>query len=368
MKDFPVQYDDILKRIEAVNPDAYAKTRNYLDGAVTYLSPYISRGVISTKQVYQAQLNKGYPKKQVEKLLQELAWREYFQRVWQAKGHLIETDLQQVQTGVLHNRIPEAIVEAETGIAAIDTAIRQLYATGYMHNHVRMYVAAVTCNIASAHWLQPAKWLYYHLLDGDTASNNCSWQWVAGSFSSKKYYCNQENINRFTGSGQQHTFLDRPYDELVTGIIPDPLLTTTDIVLETNLPRTALPVIDDEKPTLIYNAYNLDPLWRKDEQVNRVLLLEPSHFKNHPASEKVISFITGLSGNINNIQLYCGEWDHLQLLYKEKQRADFIFKEHPAFDHYSGMADERSWIFPQVNGYFPSFSSYWKQCCVYLRG
>jgi deoxyribodipyrimidine photo-lyase len=44
---FPTAYASILQRIDAIQPVQYAKTRNYLDGAITYLSPYISRGVIS---------------------------------------------------------------------------------------------------------------------------------------------------------------------------------------------------------------------------------------------------------------------------------------------------------------------------------
>lgn len=72
--------------MDNVNPVQYAKTRNFIDGAVTYLSPYISRGVISVKQVMETVFQKGYKSYQIEKFLQELAWREYFQRVWQ---HLV---------------------------------------------------------------------------------------------------------------------------------------------------------------------------------------------------------------------------------------------------------------------------------------
>lgn len=58
----------------------------------------------------------------------------------------------------------------------------------------------LTCTIAQPHWLNPARWMNCHLLDGDLASNMLSWQWVASSFSSKKYYANQENINKYIGS------------------------------------------------------------------------------------------------------------------------------------------------------------------------
>ena len=48
---FPTDYNQILQKIDQVDPIQYGKSRNYMDGAVTYLSPYLSRGVISTKQV-----------------------------------------------------------------------------------------------------------------------------------------------------------------------------------------------------------------------------------------------------------------------------------------------------------------------------
>jgi deoxyribodipyrimidine photo-lyase len=367
--EFTTDFDLIIEKLQHINPVKYAKTRNFINGAVTYLSPYISRGVISVKQVQQAVLDQGCKSYQIEKFLQELAWREYYQRVWQAKHDLIWQDLKQPQPDVLHHQMITALQHAATGVAAIDEQINNLYATGYMHNHARMYVAAIACNMAKAHWLQPSKWLYYHLLDGDIASNNCSWQWVAGAFASKKYYCNQENINTYTHSNQQSTFLDIPYDEIPGMPIPDALKILNSLPLQTVLPVTALPVIDITIPTLIYNAYNLDPLWRKDEQVNRVLLLEPSHFNKYPVSEKVIEFIIKLAKNIAGIRVYCGEVSTLQSLYKEtKLRADeaFITKEHPAFNYYPGIKDSRDWMYPAVTGYYPSFFGYWKKCEKYL--
>jgi deoxyribodipyrimidine photo-lyase len=368
--EFTTDYDLILEKVEHIDPVKYAKTRNYIDGSVTYLSPYISRGVISVKQVQQVVLNKGYKSYEIEKFLQELAWREYYQRVWQAKGDLIWQDLKQPQPDAWHNQMINAVQTATTGINTIDDRIKDLYATGYMHNHTRMYVAAIACNIAKAHWLQPSKWLYYHLLDGDIASNNCSWQWVAGAFASKKYYCNQEKINKYTHSNQQHTFLDKSYDEITTMAIPDTLKVTGTLQLQTILPVTALPAIDTTIPTLIYNAYNLDPLWRKDENVNRVLLLEPSNFNKYPVSEKVIEFIINLAKNIAGIQIYCGEVSILQSLYKESKLSvdeAFIAKEHPALSYYTGIKDSRDWMFPAVTGYYPSFFGYWKKCEKYMK-
>ena len=359
---FPTSYDLRVERINAINPIKYAKTRNFINGDVTYLSAYISRGVISVQQIMEAVLQKGYKPYEIEKFLQELAWREYYQRVWQVKKELIFADLKQPQPDFLHYQIPTAIVNASTGIQVIDDQINAFYSTGYLHNHIRMYLAAMVCNNAKSHWLTPARWMYYHLLDGDLASNSCSWQWVAGSFSSKKYYCNQENINKYTGTNQAQTFLDDSYEHIATMPVPNVLEAATTLDLKTNLPQTEVPLLDISKPTLLYNSYNLDPVWRATENVNRVLLLEPSHFHKYPVSEKVIDFIIGLSKNIDGIIVYVGEVDALIKQYEGLTNSNaFISKEHPAFEYYPGIKDSRDWMFPNTEGYYPSFFGFWKK-------
>lgn len=154
---FPVDYNFILERIDTIDPVRYSKTRNFIDGDVTYLSPYLSRGVITLPQVRDSVLKKGYKPYQIEKFLQELAWREFFQRVWFGKGHQILEDLKQPQQDVLHHQTINAVADAQTGIEAIDEQIKQFYATGYMHNHVRMYIAGITCNIGKAYWKEPSR-------------------------------------------------------------------------------------------------------------------------------------------------------------------------------------------------------------------
>ena len=362
--DFPTEYNSILERINNVHPVKYAKTRNFINGDVTYLSPYISRGVISSKQVLDVVLAKGYKSYEIEKFIQELAWREYFQRVWQEIGNDIWTDIKHPQPDYVHSKMLTAVDNATTGIEAIDDKINELYETGYMHNHLRMYIASITCNVAKTHWLQPATWLYYHLLDGDMASNNCSWQWTAGSFSSKKYYCNQENINKYTFSKQLKTFMDKPYEVMEQLPIPNVLTETSTLDLKTILPKTDLPNIDTTKQTLIYNSYNLDLNWRKDADVNRILLLEPSHFEKYPVSEKVINFVIALSKNIEGIQIHVGEIHEITNLYNNTDLSKncIVSKEHPLFKHYKGTKDDRTWMFPSVTGYHNSFFSYWKKC------
>lgn len=359
ISNFPTSYNSIQDLIDAVDPVAYSRYRNHVDGPVTYLSPYISRGVISTKQVLKSVLKKGYSLKESEKLIQEMAWREYYQRVWQSLEDDIFSDIRNRYTGIRHSQIPQAVLDANTGIEAIDKGIKELYQTGYMHNHLRMYTASISCVTAKAHWLNPSKWLYYHLLDGDLASNSCSWQWVAGSFSAKQYYCNQENINTYTGTTQKNTFLDKAYQELPLMETPAVLKSTGSFNPASQLPVTGHPRMNPDLPLMIYNSYNLDPNWRKELYANRILLLEPSHFREYPVSEKVIRFITELSANIEGIQVFTGELTDLPELHKFPA---IYSKEHPAFPHYPGIRDQREWLFPDIQGFYPSFFSYWKKC------
>jgi len=358
---FTTYYTEVLNRIDNIDPTGYAKTRNFLDGGVTYLSPYISRGLITLPQVAKAVLEKGYKPYQIEKFLQELAWREFFQRVWWHHGEGLFTDIKQPQQQVAHSQMIQGVVDGTTGIDAIDQQIKNLYQTGYMHNHARMYTAGITCNIGRAHWLQPSRWMYYHLLDGDLASNTCSWQWVAGSFSSKKYIANQENINRYLYSNQSDGYLSQPYENIFDQAIPAALQQTVNLQLPVTLPNTdATLTLDENKALLIYTTCWLNPEWRKDLAANRVLLLEPSHFKKYPVSEKVLAFCLALAKeNIPGIKIFTGEFEDL----KKRFGGDTIASlEHPLHQHFSGVKDPYPWMYPQVQGYASSFFSFWKKC------
>lgn len=359
--DFPTHFESIIQRIELIDPVKYSSTRNYLNGAVTYLSPYISRGVISTKDVLKHLVNKGHTWNEMEKLIQELAWRDYWQQVWIAKGEVINNDLRKRQEQVESHDVSEKIINAQTGIQAIDEGIDTLYNTGYMHNHMRMYVGALACNVAKNHWKTPAQWMYYHLLDGDWASNALSWQWIAGSNSNKKYFANQENINKFTGSKQLNTYLDQTYDALPSMPVPNLLKDTKVLKLETSFPATGPLSINDKLPTLIYNYYNLDPNWHSSKEANRVFLVEPSVFRNYPIGKKAMDFAMKLAHQIKGMQVFVGEFEDLKSL----GAVNLIYKEHP-LNKYSGKEEPRDWIC-SVTGYYPSFFKFWKQCQKELK-
>lgn len=354
----PTSREAIVRLLDQVDPVLYARTRNFLHGAVTRLSPYISRGVITLPEILEHLRQKGFRRPAMEKFVQELCWREYFQRVWHFMGATMFTDIKQVQQPVLHRQLPKAIEIGNTGILAIDNGIKRLYAEGYLHNHLRMYIAGITCNLAGAHWSTPARWMYYHLLDGDLASNTCSWQWVAGSFSAKKYIANQENINRYCQTHQSGTFLDHPYETILQQPVPEILQSATLPDLAVKLPEPVAPTIDPSLPVLLYNSYHLHPDWHKGEKANRILLLEPSHFRQFPVSEKVMDFILQLAKqNIPDLQVAVMEVVEIPGI----RDCRVVSLEHPISTHYPGTKEPYPWLLPGLEGYYPSFSAFWKK-------
>ena len=185
-----------------VDPVRYAQTRNALDGAVTGLSPYIRHGVLSLAQVRDVVLARVKSAPHAEKLLTELAWRDYWQRVYAAIGDGIWYDRELYKTGhradSYAKKLPDDIRAGETGLACIDQFVSELYTTGYLHNHARMWMAAYVVHWRRVRWQAGARWFLQHLLDGDPASNNLSWQWIASTFSHKPYFFNRENLQRYT--------------------------------------------------------------------------------------------------------------------------------------------------------------------------
>ncbi len=184
----------LLARIAAIDIRAYAQTRNHLQGSVTRLSPYLTHGFTTIPALFER-----LPALQLtDKLAFEFGWREFFQHVWLREGDAILSDLRPALPGVRYNKyLPDDIRAGCTGLAPIDNAIHELYRTGYLHNHARMWVASYCVHLRKVHWRTGADWMYAHLLDGDLASNHLSWQWVAATFSSKPYLFNAENVARF---------------------------------------------------------------------------------------------------------------------------------------------------------------------------
>jgi deoxyribodipyrimidine photo-lyase len=391
--------EKVASLLAAIDVKRYGKTRNYVSGSVSELGPYVSRGVISTRMVWAYLLQRGHSFEEMFGFVQQLAWRDFFQRVWQGLGDGINVDIRREQEGVLHRVFPAAIAAGNTGIEGIDVGIQRLLLTGYMHNHLRMYTAFLTANLAGAHWRLPAQWMYAHLLDGDWGSNALSWQWVSGTFSNKKYIANQENINRYTNTNQGGTYLDVEYEKLAEEPVPEVLKPTLQAagalpfsecdatslqlaVAKYGLPlfglgssmkdNTMLEIASLENQVVgnrivIHNYYQLDPLFQSSLPGTRLLLLEPSVFERYPIASHCIDFMLALAMEIPNVQVFVGEFDDLVGALGPFGHVEIVYQEHPLNQHYRGNEIPRDWLAPEVEGSFPSFFSYWKKVEKSLR-
>ena len=188
---------EALKRLNSMDAIAYNRNRNFINGSVTKLSPYFRHGCITLKEATDSALDKFDV--HAEKFVFELAWRDYWRRVWYEMGDGIFSDIEDPKVALGHKLMPDFIRQGITGLPCMDGFIRDLTQYGYVHNHARMWFAAYVVHWLKVDWREAADWFENHLLDGDKASNHLSWQWIASLFSSKPYFFNKENLARYTG-------------------------------------------------------------------------------------------------------------------------------------------------------------------------
>jgi deoxyribodipyrimidine photo-lyase len=190
-----------VARLAAIDPVAYARTRNHVSGAVTALSPWIRHGVLSLAEVRDAALARVPRPEDAAKLVSELGWRDYWQQVHLAVGDRLRGDLEPPAAPPRRQplaSVPDDVREGNTGLRCIDDFVRRLHDCGWLHNHERMWLASWLVHVRGVRWQAGADWFLEHLLDGDPASNHLSWQWVAGTFSAKPYLFNRENLESYT--------------------------------------------------------------------------------------------------------------------------------------------------------------------------
>lgn len=185
-----------INKLHAVHGRTYGNTRNFLNGDITYLSPYLRHGCINLKETV------DFVREQfgqtATKLLNEFAWREYWRTVWYAHGNAILHDMRAPKVALDFNALPDDIHAASTGLPCMDSFITQLATIGYLHNHARMWLSAYIVHWRRTDWQKGAQWMHNQLIDGDYASNHLSWQWVSSTFSHKPYFFNQDNLAKYT--------------------------------------------------------------------------------------------------------------------------------------------------------------------------
>ena len=147
------------------------------------LSPYLRFGCIHPRTVLmQLGTSAG-----ADRMRTELVWREFYADVlWhrpesarhplQAFGKHLRWD-----SGARARERFRAWATGRTGYPFVDAGMRQLLTEGWMHNRVRMVTASFLVKDLHVDWRLGARWFMWHLVDGDLASNQHGWQWVAGT-------------------------------------------------------------------------------------------------------------------------------------------------------------------------------------------
>lgn len=182
----------------------YKEERNNpgIDGT-SQLSPYLRFGVIHPRQLLAVLPSTAGS----DHFRSEIAWREFYGDVL---FHQPQTAWENLQTKM--NALPTdrgkdaeakfvAFCAARTGYPVVDAGIRQMLATGWMHNRVRMIVASFLVKDLHLPWQWGARFFMDHLIDGDLASNNHGWQWTAGTGTDAAPY-----FRVFNPTGQSEKF------------------------------------------------------------------------------------------------------------------------------------------------------------------
>ena len=198
------------------NLSEYSKLRNFDFGSenrsnVSCLSPYITHGIISEKEIINKSLNKFSFAKN-EKFIQEVLWRTYWKgwlelrpNVWD--DYLIE--LGKIKEELKDNKEYLNAIEGKTNIECFNVWVNELKENNYLHNHTRMWFASIWIFTLELPWQLGAEFFMQHLYDGDAASNTLGWRWVAGIQTQGKHYLASEwNIKKFTNNRFQNIKLN----------------------------------------------------------------------------------------------------------------------------------------------------------------
>lgn len=175
--EFEISTNDI-KPFHLNDLSNYEADRNFpARDNTTYLSPYLRFGLVSIRQLVRAY-------KQHQTFINELIWREFFMQILYHFPNVIHHNFRRKYDGIQwrNNKNEfEKWKNGQTGYPMVDAGIRELNATGYMHNRVRMVVASFLCKHLLIDWRWGEAYFAEKLLDFELSSNNGNWQWAAGT-------------------------------------------------------------------------------------------------------------------------------------------------------------------------------------------
>jgi deoxyribodipyrimidine photo-lyase len=150
------------------------------------LSPHLHFGEIGPRQILAALHSDGAAgasRRARDAYVRQLGWREFAHHLM---FHFPETTTEPLDrrfTALPWRKAPRWLLAWQrglTGYPIVDAGMRELWATGWMHNRVRMIVASFLTKNLQIHWLAGARWFWETLVDADLANNTLGWQWTAG--------------------------------------------------------------------------------------------------------------------------------------------------------------------------------------------
>ena len=246
-----------LARMAEFMPDAgrYAADRNFVrlgHPNISRLSPWVQKRLLLEEEVSDA-ARARWPFEAVEKFVQEVYWRTYWKgwleqrpEAWSRWVEAVPRLRDALSAG--QRSTLEAALTGRTGIAGFDAWAQELVATGYLHNHARMWFASIWVFTLRLPWELGAAFFYEHLLDGDVASNTLSWRWVAGlQTPGKTYVARADNIAHYTDGHH----------------VPQ----------ASQLAIAAFPITEPPLPKV--SAWTEDPLWTKSAEGRAGLWVHP---------------------------------------------------------------------------------------------
>ncbi|WP_175990545.1 deoxyribodipyrimidine photo-lyase [Bacillus sp. Marseille-Q1617] len=182
-----------IKRLKRFSKEVqdYDEGRDYpAAGIHSTLSPYLAVGAVSVRSVFHHFTERI--ETQTEPFIKQLIWRDF--------SYSVLLHFPQSPKEPLHEKFKafeweaddshwQSWIKGKTGYPIVDAGMRELWATGFMHNRIRMITASFLTKHLLIPWQKGAEWFLDTLIDADTANNSMGWQWVAGSgFDSSPYF------------------------------------------------------------------------------------------------------------------------------------------------------------------------------------
>jgi deoxyribodipyrimidine photo-lyase len=160
----------------------YEERRSDLGQRTSRLSPHLHFGSLSPLLLETLILEHHSASARIYR--SELAWRDFYLQVFLHHPHVARLEFQERYRTLAWEDDAEALAAwkaGRTGYPVVDAAMRELAATGFMHNRARMIVASFLTKDLHLDWRHGEQWFMEQLFDGDLASNNGGWQWTAST-------------------------------------------------------------------------------------------------------------------------------------------------------------------------------------------